>query len=262
MRVSLVITTYNSPDALLLVLKSIETQFTLPSEVIIADDGSNDSTKEIIDSFKLSSNLTIVHSWQEDKGFRAAKSRNQAISLTNEAYIVLIDGDVILHPEFIHDHIKNAEKGFFIQGSRVFLSKESSKDAVMNKKTGFSFFSPGIKNAKNAIHSNFLSKLFIKKNKKIKGIKTCNMSFFKQDCININGFNEDFEGWGREDSEFVVRFFNSGILRKNIRFNAIQFHLWHSQNNRDSLMQNDFILRSSINKNSNWSKNGIDKYLK
>jgi hypothetical protein len=87
------------------------------------------------------------------------------------------------------------------------------------------------------------------------------MAFFKQDCININGFNNDFEGWGREDSEFVVRLLNSGINRKNLRFNAIQLHLWHNENTRASLQQNDIILQNAIDNNAKWCDNGIKRYL-
>ena len=87
------------------------------------------------------------------------------------------------------------------------------------------------------------------------------MAFYKQDCININGFNNEFEGWGREDSEFIARLLNSGINRKNIRFNAIQFHLWHNENKRDSLEKNDAILQEAIDNRTKWCFNGIDSYL-
>jgi hypothetical protein len=87
------------------------------------------------------------------------------------------------------------------------------------------------------------------------------MAFFKQDCININGFNNDFEGWGREGSEFVVRLLNSGIHRKNLRFNALQFHLWYNENTRASLQQNEVIFNNAINNNTKWCDNGIDRYL-
>ena len=87
------------------------------------------------------------------------------------------------------------------------------------------------------------------------------MAFYKQDCININGFNNDFEGWGREDSEFITRLLHSGINRKNIRFNAIQFHLWHHENKRDSLEKNDAILQEAIENQTKWCYNGIDSFL-
>ncbi len=262
MRVSLIVTTYNRPDALLLVLKSIERQSALPFEVIIADDGSNNKTLKLISNFKLRTSLKVVHSWQKDDGFRAAKSRNKAISKSNGDYIILIDGDMILHSEFIQDHIKNVQKDCFIQGNRVLLTKQATKSSIKRMNIDFSFLSKGIKNRKNAIHSAFLSSLFSKKKNYLRGVKTCNISFFKKDCININGFNNHFEGWGREDSEFVSRLLNYGIKRKNLRFNAIQFHLWHSENTRLSLAQNDLILKSSISNKVVWCDDGIERYLK
>ena len=87
------------------------------------------------------------------------------------------------------------------------------------------------------------------------------MSFFRNDCISVNGFNEDFIGWGREDSEFAVRLINSGILRRNVRFSAIACHLGHCENTRHSLVDNDRILEQSIASKLTRCKNGIDKYL-
>jgi glycosyltransferase involved in cell wall biosynthesis len=261
MRVSLIITTYNRSDALLLVLRSVELQTTIPSEVIIADDGSKNETQEAILAFQKKSSLQIIHSYQEDNGFRAAKSRNKAIAKSTSDYTILIDGDMVLHPEFIQDHINNSESGYFIQGTRVLLSKNTTKETLEKKHINFSFFSRGIQNRKNTIHSNFLSRFFSKKKNYIRGIKTCNMSFFKKDCININGFNNDFEGWGREDSEFIIRLLNNNVSRKNIRFSALQYHLWHNESTRTSLHKNDVILQSAINDKSKWCVNGIDQYL-
>jgi len=261
MRVSLIITTYNRPDALLLVLQSIESQTRLPDEVIIADDGSNQYTQKVVNDFQISSNLKIIHSWQEDKGFRSAKSRNKAIAKSNYEYIVLVDGDMILHPKFIQDHIDNAEVGYFIQGTRVLLNKIRTKETLNKPKINFSFLTKEVHNLKNSIHSNFLSKLFSRKKNYLQGIKTCNMAFYKKDCISINGFNNDFEGWGREDSEFAVRILNNGINRKNVRFNVIQFHLWHKENTSNRLNQNDDILQAAIDNSAKWCDNGINKYL-
>jgi len=261
MLVSLIITTYNRPDALLLVLLSIERQTVLPDEVIIADDGSGISTKKIISNYQKTSSLNIIHSWQVDRGFRVSESRNKAIAKSNSEYIILIDGDMILHHKFIQDHLNNSEFGFFNQGTRVLLNQNLTREALKRMRTHFPFRSKGITNRKNAIYSYFLSKLFSKKNNYLRGIKTCNMAFFKQDCVNINGFNNDFVGWGREDTEFVVRLLNNGIGRKNLRFNAIQFHLWHIESTRESLSNNDLILQSSIMDNSSWCENGIDRYV-
>jgi len=261
MHVSLIITTYNRVDALSLVLRSIEGQTISPKEVVIADDGSTEETQKMILDFQKNSSLNIIHSWQKDEGFRAAKSRNKAIAKSSGNYMVLIDGDMVLHPKFIEDHINNAELGYFVQGTRALLTQNATQETLEKINIHFSFFSQGIQNRKNTIYSNFLSRLFSKKKNYLRGIKTCNMAFFKQDCININGFNNSFEGWGREDSEFIVRLLNSGICRKNLRFNAIQFHLWHNESVRVSLEQNDTILKNAIDNGVKWCNGGIDRYL-
>ena len=261
MRVSLIITTYNWPESLILVLKSVENQTIVPEEVVIADDGSTVETKEIIVKFQKDSDLNIVHSWQEDNGFRAAKSRNKAIAKSCGDYIILIDGDIILHPKFIQDHVNNAKVGYFMQGARVLLSQDITEQIIISNRISFSFFSKGMKGRKNSIHSNFLSKIFSTKKNYLRGIKTCNIAFFRQDFINVNGFNNEFEGWGREDSEFVVRLFNTGINRKSLRFNAIQYHLWHKDIDRKHLDYNNQLLQNSIKQKLKVCKKGINKYI-
>jgi glycosyltransferase involved in cell wall biosynthesis len=262
MKLTLIITTYNSPQLLLLVIKSIKNQSIFPDEIIIADDGSTQETKDLVGAFKKNSNFNIIHKWQEDIGFRAARSRNNAITESTGDYIVLIDGDVILHSSFLKDHLENAEPGFYVQGSRALLTKKLTKKSIDEKKINFSLFTFGVMNKKNSIHSKFLSLIFSNKSNKLNGIKSCNMAFYRQDCININGFNNNFEGWGREDSEFVARLMNSGLKRKNIRFNAIQFHLWHNENSRVSLESNDEMLSEAINNRVQFCENGINSIKK
>ena len=262
MKITLIITTYNWPESLLLVIESIRHQTILPNEIIIADDGSTEETKDLITSFNKSSDIDIIHSWQEDIGFRAARSRNKAIFKSSGNYIILIDGDMLLHPQFVQDHIAIAEPGCFVQGSRVLLSEKQTKKALSKKIVNFSFFSLELKNRKNSIHSKLLSSIFSNKKNHLRGIKSCNMAFYRKDCLSINGFNTDFEGWGREDSDFLVRLINSGVKRKNIRFNAIQFHLWHNENSRISLKRNDAMLEDAINNRIHWCENGINSIKK
>jgi glycosyltransferase involved in cell wall biosynthesis len=261
MNCSLVITTYNWKESLKLVVLSAFKQTRLPNEIIIADDGSAKNTRNLIEKLNRESNIPIIHSWQEDKGFRAAKSRNKAIAIAKYKYIILIDGDMLLHKNFILDHIKNARKNYFLQGCRALLTEEKTAQLIHSKNICFTFWDKGIKNKKNTIYNSLFAKLFSYSSNSLKGIKTCNMSFFKSDCIDINGFNEDFIGWGREDSEFAVRLLNNDIKRKNIKFNCIAYHLWHQENQRVNLDCNDMLLSKSINENLTYCQNGIKKYL-
>lgn len=258
MKLSLIITTYNSPESLLLVLESIKIQTIIPHEVIIADDGSTQETKSIVESFQNDSNINIIYSWQEDIGFRAARSRNCALLKSSGDYIVLIDGDTILHKNFLSDHVSVAESGYFVQGTRVLLTYSQTKKALERGQIFFPFFLSRFKNRKNSIRSNFLSYFFSNKRNDLRGIKTCNMGFFRKDCVNINGFNNEFEGWGREDSEFAARLMHSGIKRKNVRFKGIQFHLWHDENARIDLKRNNELLQHTINNRILRCENGMN----
>ena len=127
MTCSLIITTYNWKEALELVLLSALNQSELPDEIIIADDGSNEDTKKLVDIFIQNSKIPIIYSWQEDDGFQAAKSRNKAISKAKGNYIIIIDGDIILHKDFVKEHKKNGKQNYFIQGGRVLLMSKRVK---------------------------------------------------------------------------------------------------------------------------------------
>lgn len=258
---SLVITTYNSPDVLDLSIRSAFEQSEPPCEIIVADDGSTSETTMLLESRRVASRIPVVHIWQEDRGFRAAASRNRAIAAARGNYIVIIDGDMLLHRDFIKDHKRMALEGTFIQGSRVLLSQENTCRRFATRRISVSLFEQGIENRKNVLRSPLLSRILALNNSSSSGIRSCNMSFFRNDCIHVNGFNEDFIGWGREDSEFAIRLINSGILRRNVRFSALASHLWHAENERKTLAENDRILEQAIVGNLTTCQHGIDKYL-
>ena len=258
---SLVITTYNSPEALELVLRSALAQSELPCEIIVADDGSTSDTARLVEAHRAVATISVVHVWQDDLGFRAATSRNRAIAVAKGNYVVIVDGDMLLHRDFIKDHKRMALKGSFIQGSRVLLSQEYAAIRISTKNISVSLFEKGLENRKNALRFPLLSRLLALKSRSFAGIRSCNMSFFRNDCILVNGFNEDFIGWGREDSEFAVRLINSGILRRNVRFSALACHLGHCENPRQSVADNDRILEQAISGKLTTCRNGIDKYL-
>lgn len=261
MNVSLVITTFNWKEALELSIKSALSQNHLPEEIIVADDGSSDGTGDLVRRLAETASIPVIHLWQEDRGFRAAKSRNKAIAKAKGDYIVLIDGDILLEKHFMEDHIACAQKGFFVQGSRVILDERKTREVLAGGVKRFSVFSPGIGNRKNCIRSALLSRLFSYQTKKLGGIKTCNFAFWKADAVAVNGFNEEFAGWGREDSEFAVRLMNMGLSRKNLRFSAKAYHLFHDICSRDSLIQNDSLLQQAISGKLVWCDKGIRQYI-
>jgi len=263
MNVSVVVTTYNRPLYLKKVIDAFIHQTLLPQEIVIADDGSTNDTALMLQNYFKMSPVPIIHVWHEDKGFRAAKIRNRAIAAASGEYIIICDDDSIPSVFMVKDHIRYAENGYFIQGHRVLLGPDISNTFTFRDISLMNILKLTLKNqVSNSLNTLRFPVAIIKKsNKKIRGIRSCNMSFFKKDFIAINGFNEDFEGWGFEDVELAIRFYKYGIKVKDVKFRACCYHLYHKPYSRHNLQKNRSILKDIMNGKSFFCKNGIDKYL-
>lgn len=244
--IAIIVSTYNRPDALRLVLESLINQTLQPNEIIIADDGSTHDTKALIDKYIEYNPLLIKHVWHEDKGFQLAAIRNLAMAQAQSEYIIQIDGDILLHPYFVHDHSKVMRRGFYVAGSRCMLNQELTSELISKKEYSIpTFKTKGVGNRLNALRIPWLMRLLSlpwASRRSTKTIKGCNMAFWKEDILKVNGYNEEFEGWGSEDVELEVRFQNSGLKRLNLKFGAIQFHLWHRENNKERVVQNEKLV--------------------
>ncbi len=260
-RISIIITTFNWVEALELSILSVFKQTIPPYEIIIADDGSDDDTTQLVNRLKQQSPIPIVHSRQRNKGFRLARSRNRALAISRGDYIILIDGDIVTEKHFIEDHIEAARKNCFIQGSRVLLNEQATIAAFKNKELRPCLTDKNLKNRKNCLRCTFLSKLCSRPVKYLAGVKTCNFAFWREHAELVNGFNENFIGWGREDSEFTARMLHNGIRRRNLKFKAVVFHLYHKINSRKYLAENDKILANTLNKRLTWCENGLSQHL-
>lgn len=260
---TLVITTYNWKEALELVLLSVFKQTILPDEIVIADDGSRADTKELINRMRNISPIPVIHIWQEDKGFRLSKIRNKAIAAATSEYIIQIDGDCVLNKHFIKDHIDMAQKGTFVCGSRTCCSKKFSKEWLVKKQFQWWKFYPVKGSALNRFRLAFLRK-YVMVNFPIT-IKGCNMAFWRSDIITVNGYDEDYEGWGYEDHDMAFRLNNLGIKQRTLKMGAVMYHLYHREKNRDLLsdeyqhrMQKLAFLREHKVVRT---EKGLDKYL-
>lgn len=265
MTTSLIISTYNRPDALWLTLLSVLGQTKFPDEIIIADDGSTVETKNLIQQFEKDYHLKIIHVWHEDHGFRLAAIRNKSIAISKCEYIIQIDGDLILHKRFIEDHIKWAKPNIFISGTRCVLEENYTNFLIQIKSIKLPpFYSNNIRKIKYGIHLNFVSLIayLINQSKNnYKYVLGCNMSFWKKDLTAINGYNESFVGWGKEDNDISIRLINNSKKLKIIKFNCVIYHLYHKEQERLTLKENDDIFTKSIYENFTSIENGLNKYL-
>lgn len=262
MTTALLISTYNWPEALELVLKSALVQSIHSTEIIIADDGSKEDTKLLIEQFRQKTNIPIHHIWQEDFGFRKSKILNKAIAQTTADYIIQVDGDCIMHENFVEDHLKAAQNGVYIYGSRVNILPDFVADVFVKKQINFNFFSKQIKNKTRSLRIPFLSEFYKIHDGISKKFRGCNVSYWRNDFIAVNGYNENFEGWGREDSDLAIRMGNNGVKAKRIRYAGIVFHIHHKINSKDNFELNDKIQSETIANKTVRILNGVDKYLK
>jgi GT2 family glycosyltransferase len=232
MDAALIITTYNWPEALQLTLQSVLGQTKLPDEVLIADDGSSVKTAETVESVMRRSGLKWYHVRHEDRGVRQSRIKNLAARYSNSAYLIFVDQDVVLHKEFVADHLRMAEKGTFLQGKRVLLPvSHTEKILDRGRFAQPSWWAKGIGNRKNALRVQFLGRWLAAPKNFQESLRGCNLSMFKSDFIQVDGFDERFDGsWGREDSDICYRLFHSGLFVKNLWFVALQYHLHHSVN--------------------------------
>jgi len=260
--VSVIIATYNKPHYLERVIDGYLHQSVPPDEIVVADDGSTEETARLVEKMRSESGFNIQHVWQEDIGFRLARVRNLAIARSLGDYLIFSDDDTIPCARMVEDHLRYAEKGFFIQGHRVMLGPGISasfthRDIVLSTLAGAALTGE----AGNIINSMRLPWPLIKRSKNLMGIKGCNMSFFREDLVAVNGFDEEYEGWGREDSDLAERLFKYGLKRKDIKFRAVCYHLHHGSHGRESLERNTTRLEDVVRKGDYRCEKGLDAHL-
>ena len=259
MRLSVIVTTYNRPEALIRVLDGLRRQHCLPDEVIVADDGSGPATADAIGTFIGETPYPLYHVWQPDTGFRAAAIRNKAIRRAQGDYILLLDGDCIPSPRFVDDHLRLAEAGHFFQGHRILVSRRLTPAFEADRITRawrlwLDWLGGHLGNGHHLVR---LTAWPARRFQKLGGIRSCNMGLFTEDLYAVNGFNEDFVGWGREDSELAVRLFRFGLHRKSHPFMAVCFHLWHAEHDRSRLAANDDRLQQQLAADGFTCANGL-----
>ncbi|MDE7024548.1 MAG: glycosyltransferase family 2 protein [Paramuribaculum sp.] len=227
MTTALLISTYNSPDFLRLCLGSVLNQSVMPNEILIADDGSTKQTALVVEEFSSMTSVCVKHIWHEDCGFRLAAIRNKAIAEAEADYIIQIDGDIILHPKFVADHVKFARRGSFVTGSRTLLSEQTTAELLALAPWSSL---PRLKGGcRLPLITPMMANLRSGDGMYVRG---CHMAFWRDDLLAVNGYNEDITGWGREDSEISFRLINSGVRKRFIKFSALEYHLHHPEASR------------------------------
>lgn len=268
--ISVIVTTYNWPPALERCLDSLSAQSDRAFEVVIADDGSTSANLARAKAYCAQSHLPIHYAHHEDNGFRAGTIRNKAVALSKGDYLLFIDGDCVCLHDFIARHRQLAEVGYFVPGNRVLLNAAFTEDVItqqmpLHQQPLSYFIWLRLQRKINRILACVrlpLGRLRKLQPHKWQKAMTCNLAIWRSDFLQVNGFDELFEGWGFEDSDLVIRLIHAGIKRKEGRFAVPVLHLWHRHHDRskhdlnyqrlmERLAQPDFIV----------AKQGVSQYL-
>lgn len=239
---SIILTTYNWPHALNIILDILLPQLYrhIDVELVIADDGSDASTKDIISVYQQKLLSRIKHVWHEDKGFRKSTIINKAVRSSQGDYLFFLDGDCIPFPDYIFWHKKLAQSGFFVAGNRVLLNQKLTSDIIANPYKIEQIFRWGIINwilARVTQQVNKISaswrcdsksrwRYFRQNNWKYP--KGCNFGVSRVDFYAVNGYDETFEGWGHEDADLFIRLLHNNVKIKDGRHAIAVLHLWHN----------------------------------
>ena len=262
MRASLVIVTFDRPAALERVLASVGTQTQAPHEVIVADDGSGPEVAAVVERFRkrLPSGAEFLR--QEHSGFRAGRMRNLAIARCTGNYILLLDGDMVLHPRFVADHVRAARPGYWTQGVRIPLDEAGTQRLLRTGRIPTPWSSGvNLRRRPYSLHAPRLTEALGRAANAFVAVKSCNQGFWREDLLQANGFDEDFAGWGAEDKELCARLTNAGIRRQTLVFAAIAWHLAHRPASRAAVRANQERWQETVHSGRTRCVRGIDQHL-
>lgn len=245
--ISVIVTTYNREDALEAVLRSLARQSDADFEVIVADDGSGSETAALVEAWKARVGHRVEHVWHPDEGFRAAEIRNRAVLASRGVYIIFLDGDCIVRPDFVAVHRRLAEHGAFVTGNRILLSRKLTEKILDQQLSpeiwGFGRWiverlRRGINRLSALLHLP-LGPLRNLRRDKWQGARSCNLAIWRSDFDKVDGFDADYSGWGKEDSDLILRLLHGGVRRKDGVFATGVIHLWHAEADRSQLNDNE-----------------------
>lgn len=262
MKATILVSTYNWHKALELSLSSMLRQTRMADEIVIADDGSTDDTRTAIERIRKVSPIPIIHVWQEDDGFRKTIILNKAIVKATGDYILQVDGDVILSPHFVSDHLELAERNYFVCGSRVKLTPHLTKRILTSHTLTVNVWNLPLTFILNSFRSRLLRRFLAEKYaRQIDHLRGCNMAFWRDDLIKVNGYNEDLMQWGHEDGEIAFRLHYAGVKKKALKMGGNVYHLYHKEASRSNEQRHLDELERVKREHISWCPNGLDKYL-
>ena len=267
--ISVILTTYNRPDALAAALRGLAAQDDHGFELVIADDGSTGETTDLIREATSSFPVPIHHVWHADQGFRAAAITNKAIAASSGEYLLLMDGDCIPKPCFIRWHRRLAQPGWMVGGTRIllneaFTSQVLKEDLPVHAWKRTQWIKPRLKGWSNRMLPMLFSlpdgRWRCRRPRDWKSLRTFCMAVWRDDLLRVNGLDEAYTGWGSQDSDLIIRLMHAGVRIKSGRHSSPVLHLWHPERPRDRAQANKDELEAVLKGHRIRARDGISNH--
>ena len=265
--IAVIVSTYDRPDALDAALRCLAEQTYRRFEIVVADDGSGPETRELVRRHAEKLGRDLRHVRQEDRGYRLAAIRNRAAATTEQPYLIFLDGDCLVRPDYVARHARFAEPGHFVHGSRVRLDPGLSRCATGREAVAVECWGAArwlgewlrgrVDRFTPLLHLP-LGPLRRLSPRRWHGVKGCNLALWRSDFLAVNGFDEGFQGWGFEDSDLVIRLIRNGVRRKEGRYAVPVLHLWHEPRSPDPASRDR--LERHLRSDTVRTERGIDGY--
>jgi glycosyltransferase involved in cell wall biosynthesis len=261
MRLSVVIPTHRSAEPLELVLLGLRRQRLVPHEVIVAEGEENPATAAAVRAAAAGFPCRILHVRDGAERPQRSRTRNLGIAATSGDYVVFLDGDMVPTPWFLHDHASFARRGAFAAGSRVTTTEAGARRMIERREVDPGLLAPGLARRRYLLRCAPLRALLARPRADTRGMKSCNLGFWRDDLERLNGFDESMTGWGREDGELAHRAYHAGLVRRNLRFGAVAIHLWHPSAAPPRDNPNDAIEANTVAQRLVRCEQGLDRHV-
>ena len=269
LEITVIVSTYNRPDALDLVLCALGEQDYLNFEIIIADDGSDETTAALVRQHEIHRRRVLHHVWQADEGFRLAEIHNKGILKAAGEYIVFLDGDCVPDRNFLSQHAALAQKGRFVTGAKIKLSQAYTDEVLANRVALQRLaFKDWVWMRLTGRANRFLYFFSLPdgpwrhyRPRSSKRLYGCNMAVWTEDLKAVGGFDERYQGWGSDDRDLVARLINAGIYRKDGHYATRVMHLWHQYADRSREDHNRHLLQMVVDSGVTRAVKGLDRHV-
>lgn len=270
MKYEVILSAYNDADVLLVTLTGYLNQTDKDFCICIADDGSGPEVKAVADDFK-ERGLNIRHVWHEDNGFRKTIILNKAIASSSADRIIFSDGDSIPNENFIADHKAMYKPSTVVTGPRVYLREKLTEELKQKiKQPGYlhntyrllylSLFNT-VSRAERALRFPDVMLPLLRKLKDVWPYGA-NLAVDRIDLLEINGFDEDYLGWGGEDIDLHQRLKMAGLDYIGVIGRAVSYHLEHPIREPDDGDEELKRIKEEKEKNRvKFARNGLSKWL-